>query len=202
MVTRVHVSLFYLHKKKLSALQCSLRVQQIVSEFPGLSPSCTGALLCIETVLVYNGLCSQATNARDGLAKQLYSRLFQWVVGGINQALRSDSAQDMFIGVLDIYGFEVFQTNGFEQFCINYANEKLQQQFNMVGVVTGCGHYLATCSTSLQSHTHTHTRTHTHPHTHTHTHPHTHAHTRTACIQTGATRVHEGGHRMVIHRFL
>uniref|UniRef100_F6ZFH5 Unconventional myosin-Va n=1 Tax=Callithrix jacchus TaxID=9483 RepID=F6ZFH5_CALJA len=73
----------------------------------------------------------QATNARDALAKHIYAKLFNWIVDHVNQALHSSVKQHSFIGVLDIYGFETFEINSFEQFCINYANEKLQQQFNM-----------------------------------------------------------------------
>uniref|UniRef100_A0A8D2CNZ4 Myosin VA n=1 Tax=Sciurus vulgaris TaxID=55149 RepID=A0A8D2CNZ4_SCIVU len=73
----------------------------------------------------------QATNARDALAKHIYAKLFNWIVDHVNQALHSAIKQHSFIGVLDIYGFETFEINSFEQFCINYANEKLQQQFNM-----------------------------------------------------------------------
>ncbi|XP_063701716.1 unconventional myosin-Va [Culicoides brevitarsis] len=71
-----------------------------------------------------------AETARDALAKHIYAKLFDFIVQIINQNLVSDEKQDAFIGVLDIYGFETFETNSFEQFCINYANEKLQQQFN------------------------------------------------------------------------
>ncbi|XP_019519644.1 PREDICTED: unconventional myosin-Va [Hipposideros armiger] len=73
----------------------------------------------------------QATNARDALAKHIYAKLFNWIVDHVNKALHSSVKQHSFIGVLDIYGFETFEINSFEQFCINYANEKLQQQFNM-----------------------------------------------------------------------
>ncbi|XP_006898299.1 PREDICTED: unconventional myosin-Va isoform X1 [Elephantulus edwardii] len=73
----------------------------------------------------------QATNARDALSKHIYAKLFNWIVDHVNQALHSAVKQHSFIGVLDIYGFETFEINSFEQFCINYANEKLQQQFNM-----------------------------------------------------------------------
>ncbi|XP_077174240.1 unconventional myosin-Va isoform X4 [Paroedura picta] len=73
----------------------------------------------------------QATNARDALAKHIYANLFNWIVDHVNRALHSTMKQHSFIGVLDIYGFETFEINSFEQFCINYANEKLQQQFNM-----------------------------------------------------------------------
>uniref|UniRef100_H3D867 Myosin VAb n=1 Tax=Tetraodon nigroviridis TaxID=99883 RepID=H3D867_TETNG len=72
-----------------------------------------------------------AVSGRDALAKHVYARLFGWIVDRINGALRSAANQHSFIGVLDIYGFEVFQINSFEQFCINYANEVLQQQFNL-----------------------------------------------------------------------
>ncbi|XP_067874079.1 unconventional myosin-Va isoform X2 [Heterodontus francisci] len=73
----------------------------------------------------------QAINARDALAKHIYASVFNWIVHHVNKALRASVKQHSFIGVLDIYGFETFEVNSFEQFCINYANEKLQQQFNM-----------------------------------------------------------------------
>ncbi|XP_034387321.1 unconventional myosin-Va isoform X2 [Cyclopterus lumpus] len=73
----------------------------------------------------------QAVEARDALAKHIYGQLFSWTVQRLNSALRSQRGQaKSFTGVLDIYGFETFDRNSFEQFCINYANEKLQQQFN------------------------------------------------------------------------
>ncbi|KAK7862317.1 hypothetical protein R5R35_014678 [Gryllus longicercus] len=73
----------------------------------------------------------EAVSARDALAKHIYAELFNWIVAIVNKALQtSGSQQQRFIGVLDIYGFETFEINSFEQFCINYANEKLQQQFN------------------------------------------------------------------------
>uniref|UniRef100_A0A8C5JTS4 Myosin VA n=1 Tax=Junco hyemalis TaxID=40217 RepID=A0A8C5JTS4_JUNHY len=72
-----------------------------------------------------------AINARDALAKHIYANLFNWIVDHVNKALHAAVKQHSFIGVLDIYGFETFEINSFEQFCINYANEKLQQQFNM-----------------------------------------------------------------------
>ncbi|KAM9098682.1 unconventional myosin-Vb isoform X1 [Sarcophilus harrisii] len=72
----------------------------------------------------------QVVNARNALAKHIYAQLFNWIVGQVNKALHTALKQHSFIGVLDIYGFETFEVNSFEQFCINYANEKLQQQFN------------------------------------------------------------------------
>lgn len=67
---------------------------------------------------------------RDALAKRIYGELFAWLVALINRALDTGIPRKHFIGVLDIYGFETFEINSFEQFSINYANEKLQQQFN------------------------------------------------------------------------
>ncbi|KAG8055649.1 hypothetical protein GUJ93_ZPchr0001g33025 [Zizania palustris] len=73
---------------------------------------------------------NSATISRDGLAKQIYSRLFDWLVNRINASIGQDPSSDKLIGVLDIYGFESFKTNSFEQLCINFTNEKLQQHFN------------------------------------------------------------------------
>ncbi|GLT72614.1 hypothetical protein SLA2020_445330 [Shorea laevis] len=71
-----------------------------------------------------------ATVSRDGLARTIYSHLFDWLVDKINASIGQDPASKCLIGVLDIYGFESFKTNSFEQFCINFTNEKLQQHFN------------------------------------------------------------------------
>uniref|UniRef100_A0A674APH1 Myosin IH n=1 Tax=Salmo trutta TaxID=8032 RepID=A0A674APH1_SALTR len=71
-----------------------------------------------------------AVYARDALAKAIYGRTFTWLVNKINDSMgNKDSSRKTVIGLLDIYGFEVFSVNGFEQFCINYCNEKLQQLF-------------------------------------------------------------------------
>uniref|UniRef100_A0A672T1S3 Myosin IH n=1 Tax=Sinocyclocheilus grahami TaxID=75366 RepID=A0A672T1S3_SINGR len=71
-----------------------------------------------------------AIYARDALAKAIYGRAFTWLVNRINESLENrDSKRKTVIGLLDIYGFEVFSVNSFEQFCINYCNEKLQQLF-------------------------------------------------------------------------
>ncbi|XP_050236571.1 myosin-9 isoform X2 [Mercurialis annua] len=71
-----------------------------------------------------------AAVSRDGLAKTIYSRLFDWLVDKINVSIGQDPNSKCLIGVLDIYGFESFKNNSFEQFCINFTNEKLQQHFN------------------------------------------------------------------------
>ncbi|XP_041666634.1 unconventional myosin-Ih isoform X2 [Cheilinus undulatus] len=71
-----------------------------------------------------------AVYARDAIAKAIYGRTFNWLVNKINESLANkDSSRKTVIGLLDIYGFEVFNVNSFEQFCINYCNEKLQQLF-------------------------------------------------------------------------
>ncbi|KAB2061049.1 hypothetical protein ES319_A10G060800v1 [Gossypium barbadense] len=71
-----------------------------------------------------------AVASRDALAKTVYSRLFDWLVDKINVSIGQDPNSKSIIGVLDIYGFESFKCNSFEQFCINFTNEKLQQHFN------------------------------------------------------------------------
>uniref|UniRef100_A0A8C8DQ90 Unconventional myosin-Id n=1 Tax=Oryzias sinensis TaxID=183150 RepID=A0A8C8DQ90_9TELE len=77
----------------------------------------------------------EASYGRDALAKAMYERLFCWIVGRINDIIEVKNydvkvhGKNTVIGVLDIYGFEIFQNNSFEQFCINYCNEKLQQLF-------------------------------------------------------------------------
>uniref|UniRef100_A0A3Q1FQT9 Unconventional myosin-Ib n=1 Tax=Acanthochromis polyacanthus TaxID=80966 RepID=A0A3Q1FQT9_9TELE len=73
---------------------------------------------------------AQAYYARDALAKNLYSRLFTWLVTRINESIKAQAkTRHKVMGVLDIYGFEIFEDNSFEQFIINYCNEKLQQIF-------------------------------------------------------------------------
>ncbi|XP_058263727.1 unconventional myosin-IXAb isoform X2 [Hemibagrus wyckioides] len=78
---------------------------------------------------------AEAGTVRDSMAKSLYGALFDWIVFRTNHALLNnkdleDSAKILSIGVLDIFGFEDYENNSFEQFCINYANEKLQHYFN------------------------------------------------------------------------
>ncbi|KRX99147.1 Unconventional myosin-Va [Trichinella pseudospiralis] len=87
--------------------------------------------LAIRREVVHRQLNSADADAlKDGICKYIYESLFRWIIKKINDRLSEKSLLEMnFIGVLDIYGFEVFPTNSFEQLCINFANELLQQQF-------------------------------------------------------------------------
>ncbi|KAL1519471.1 hypothetical protein AB1Y20_022990 [Prymnesium parvum] len=85
--------------------------------------------------------CAEASDSRDALAKAVYERLFERLVRAVNEALRTGGAGDgtavgesQFIGLLDIFGSEVFPTNGFEQLLINYANDKLQWYFTQTAI--------------------------------------------------------------------
>ncbi|KAJ6630975.1 P-loop containing nucleoside triphosphate hydrolase protein [Mycena sp. CBHHK59/15] len=78
---------------------------------------------------------AQAVSVRDSIARFVYACLFEWLVTATNESLAgkygdATSRAETYVGVLDIYGFEHFKKNSFEQFCINYANEKLQHEFN------------------------------------------------------------------------
>jgi myosin V len=98
----------------------------------------------VEETVTVNNSREQAETARDSLLKAIYGKIFDWLIERINLSLTRNSCKlkpqgaehesagqcELQIGILDIFGFESFGTNGFEQFCINYANEKLQLQFN------------------------------------------------------------------------
>ncbi|KAM7387492.1 hypothetical protein PAMA_009893 [Pampus argenteus] len=73
----------------------------------------------------------QADFAVEALAKAMYDRLFRWILARVNKTLdKSKKQSSSFLGILDIAGFEIFEDNSFEQLCINYTNERLQQLFN------------------------------------------------------------------------
>jgi len=101
----------------------------------GVSPTDLERSLCFRTVSVRNEMSiiplstDEARAGADSFAMAIYSRLFEWMVSRVNQSL-GGSGKGHFIGVLDIFGFEIFEKNSFEQLCINFANEKLQEQFN------------------------------------------------------------------------
>ncbi|NXQ16347.1 MYO1A protein, partial [Peucedramus taeniatus] len=107
-----------------------------ICELIGLEPGTLERALCSRTVkardetVLTTLTVPQGYYGRDALAKNIYSRLFDWLVNRINASIQVKSdEQRKVMGVLDIYGFEIFQDNGFEQFIINYCNEKLQQIF-------------------------------------------------------------------------
>jgi len=74
--------------------------------------------------------CAQVNYSIQALAKSIYERMFGWLVRRCNKTLDTNNKRQSFIGVLDIAGFEIFDFNTFEQLCINYTNERLQQFFN------------------------------------------------------------------------
>jgi myosin heavy subunit len=110
-----------------------------VCELLDISPALLSRSLCSRLLdtskdRIYKSLsCGEAVESAANFAKLLYSKLFDWLVSLVNSQL-FDASSDLsaeLIGVLDIFGFEIFVHNSFEQFCINYANEKLQQHFNL-----------------------------------------------------------------------
>uniref|UniRef100_A0A672Y6K2 Unconventional myosin-Ig-like n=1 Tax=Sphaeramia orbicularis TaxID=375764 RepID=A0A672Y6K2_9TELE len=113
-----------------------------ISELTGTDPDSVTKSLLYRTVATGGGEViekghseEEACFGRDAFAKALYERLFGWIVGRINSVIEVKNynpvlhGKNTVIGVLDIYGFEIFDNNSFEQFCINYCNEKLQQLF-------------------------------------------------------------------------
>uniref|UniRef100_A0A8C5AM21 Myosin IXA n=1 Tax=Gadus morhua TaxID=8049 RepID=A0A8C5AM21_GADMO len=120
---------------------CNPEVLPIVSELLEVKEgTLLEALTTRKTVTVGERLIvpyklAEAGTVRDSMAKSLYSALFDWIVFRINHALLNnkdleDNNKILSIGVLDIFGFEDYENNSFEQFCINFANERLQHYFN------------------------------------------------------------------------
>ncbi|GMF15853.1 unnamed protein product [Phytophthora fragariaefolia] len=118
-----------------SRISSGSALSQVAKMF-GLPTTRIEEALCNRTVITRNDSVTvplapiEAAENRDALAKTIYSKMFDWMVVKINAAISTDESRIKGqIGVLDIFGFEDFVHNGFEQFCINYANEKLQQKF-------------------------------------------------------------------------
>ncbi|TMW62346.1 hypothetical protein Poli38472_009839 [Pythium oligandrum] len=108
----------------------------VAADLLGLDTTEMNKALCNRTMKAMKEVYSvpltvqQAASSRDALAKAIYANVFSWMVDTINQSLSAaEEYVDNAIGVLDIFGFESFVHNSFEQLCINYANEKLQQKF-------------------------------------------------------------------------
>ncbi|XP_075392269.1 unconventional myosin-IXa isoform X12 [Tenrec ecaudatus] len=120
---------------------CNPEVLPIVSELLEVKEEMLcDALVTRKTVTVGERLIlpyklAEAVTVRNSMAKSLYSALFDWIVFRINHALLNSkdleqNTKTLSIGVLDIFGFEDYENNSFEQFCINFANERLQHYFN------------------------------------------------------------------------
>ncbi|KAJ0734844.1 putative myosin ATPase [Helianthus annuus] len=118
-------------KDEKSKFHLQVTAELLMCDLHALEDSLLKRLMVTPEEVIKRSLDPQgATFSRDSLAKTLYSRLFDWLVDKINVSIGQDSKSNSLIGVLDIYGFESFKTNSFEQFCINFTNEKLQQHFN------------------------------------------------------------------------
>ncbi len=110
----------------------------MASSLLGVSASALLKCVTVRNILAMNETyekrlnAQQASDARDALAKYVYSKVFNWIVETINLSIDTSDSKlpKAIIGVLDIFGFECFEFNSFEQLCINYTNEMLQQQFN------------------------------------------------------------------------
>ncbi|KAK6259985.1 hypothetical protein SCA6_014459 [Theobroma cacao] len=117
---------------------------QMTAELLMCNPQALEVALCKRVMITPEEIIERSLDplgaavSRDGLAKTIYSRLFDWqdsgpflqLVNKINVSIGQDPHSECLIGVLDIYGFESFKISSFEQFCINFTNEKLQQHFN------------------------------------------------------------------------
>ncbi|XP_054859456.1 unconventional myosin-Ia-like isoform X4 [Eublepharis macularius] len=121
------------------AESCGIQNEQVlreISQLIKLDDTILEQALCSRTVethqekVVTTLSVSQGYYVRDALAKNIYNRLFNWLVNRINESIKvNTTGHKKVMGVLDIYGFEILQNNSFEQFIINYCNEKLQQIF-------------------------------------------------------------------------
>ncbi|XP_064079387.1 myosin heavy chain, muscle-like [Macrobrachium nipponense] len=115
---------------------CGTEAGDVVGKLLGIDGEELYRNLCkpkikVGTEFVSKGMNMNQCNFSVGaLAKALFDRLFKWLVSKCNTTLETGKKRTMFIGVLDIAGFEIFDFNGFEQICINFCNEKLQQFFN------------------------------------------------------------------------
>lgn len=112
-------------------------VLQQLEKLIGVSADTMGRALTHQTIVTRMDRAEadlsadRALYARDALAKALYNRVFTWVVNRVNKSIAASdtNSRQTVMGLLDIYGFEIMKCNSFEQLCINYCNEKLQQLF-------------------------------------------------------------------------
>ncbi|CAH1446365.1 unnamed protein product [Lactuca virosa] len=118
-------------KDERAKFHLKMTAELLMCDYVGLEDAlCKRVMITPEEIIKRSLDPTSALVSRDGLAKTIYSRLFDWLVEKINVSIGQDRTSKCLIGVLDIYGFESFKNNSFEQFCINFTNEKLQQHFN------------------------------------------------------------------------
>lgn len=118
-------------KDDKSHFHLEMAAELLMCDVQGLEDAlCKRVMVTREETIIKSLDPDAATTNRDALAKTIYSRMFDWIVEKINNSIGQDPDSKNLIGVLDIYGFESFKANSFEQFCINFTNEKLQQHFN------------------------------------------------------------------------
>ncbi|KAK4296506.1 hypothetical protein Pmani_030996 [Petrolisthes manimaculis] len=112
---------------------------KIVSELLGIDPGdltealTSNSVVTKGEIITRNNTVEEATSTKDAMAKAMYGRLFDWIVNNINRLLsfcRIAYGENSAVGLLDIFGFENFELNSFEQLCINIANEQIQYFFN------------------------------------------------------------------------
>ena len=130
---------FVVEQKAMQEDGCAISNPEVVKhacemwsvDYDAVSRSLTSKIIGTRTLTVVPYTVTQAVDARDAMVKKVYSALFQHMVDCINGVLSaSGKPRHHFIGVLDIFGFESFEVNSFEQLCINFCNEKLQFHFN------------------------------------------------------------------------
>ena len=126
----------FVAKTEESCVIANMDVLEHAANMFGIDPAAankalTSRLMGAHSIVVVNYNVAQAQDARDAMIKRVYADLFQIMVNKINAELSADGkSRKNFIGVLDIFGFESFEVNSFEQLCINFCNEKLQFHFN------------------------------------------------------------------------
>ncbi|KAK7063234.1 Myosin-IIIa, partial [Halocaridina rubra] len=112
---------------------------KVVSELLGIDPAdltealTSNSVVTKGEIITRNNTVEEANSTRDAMAKAMYGRLFDWIVNNINRLLsfcRMVYGENLAVGLLDIFGFENFEKNSFEQLCINIANEQIQYFFN------------------------------------------------------------------------
>ncbi|XP_053324035.1 unconventional myosin-Ig isoform X2 [Spea bombifrons] len=146
-IYRILAAILHLGNMRFAVQEDSVTIESaelvsVVAELTGCEAESVRKTLLYRTMAAGGGeliekghSAKEAGYGRDACAKAFYERLFCWIVGRINSVIEVKDydgrihGKNTVIGVLDIYGFEIFDNNSFEQFCINYCNEKLQQLF-------------------------------------------------------------------------